>query len=268
MISNPFSIPQLRKEIKSFNVPEYEDDGVRTVTRPLLGPVPEFFNNWFWTDSDRIKIPMFLIDGKTWMSLTPMEMQSAHVPLMCARGVVGTSGLGMGYFALRAAQKPNVEKVYAYEIDPRVIRYFNECYHDREGFDKVHIVEGDVRECRGNTYDSFFMDPYLIMLPDEALSDARMFTSHNSVGRYHFWGQEKCYLHLFFDPYASDEDKQQLVMCWPDEIRWLVHVWFNQVRTVNKKRRHIYGLYDDMPMTDYANEAVQLLSELMDWSAV
>jgi hypothetical protein len=261
-MDNPYSITELRGEINDFAVPDYEHEGVRTYNALLRGVVPEFFNEWIWNPKHGLNIPMFQIDGKTWMSLTPMEIQSAFVPIMCANGVVGTSGLGLGYFALRAAAKPEVDRVYAYEIDPRVIRYFNECYHDREGFDKIHIIEGDVRNCKGNEYDFFFMDTYLTMLPDETLTDAREFTQRNSVKRYHFWGQEKCYLHLFMDQYATDDDKTEQLMSWPQEIRHLVAMWFHQQRTVDKRRVTIYGLYDEFPMDDYARDAVELLTEV------
>jgi spermidine synthase len=139
-------------------------------------------------------VPVLTIDGNVWMSLTPMEIQSAHVPLSLSEGRVGTSGLGLGYFTLLAAESESVESVTVFEINDQIIEYFTESFKDRECFDKIEIVKGDVRETmKGYTFDTFFADHYQNLLDEEIPEDIRLLTKNNKIECYRFWGQELAY---------------------------------------------------------------------------
>jgi hypothetical protein len=190
---DPFDVGDLRSEIAWMSVPSYDKDDIRIIHRELQGPLEEYFNKWFWLGE--LTVPILKIDGLIWMSLTPMEIQSAWAPLLLAEGIVGTGGLGMGYFALKAAQDDDVAEVHVYEQDERIITYFTDSYSDRDNYDKITIHHMDVRKLKGGVFDTFFMDIYQTMLPDEVIEDSERFLRHNTAGSYRFWGQEKVALH-------------------------------------------------------------------------
>ena len=80
---------------------------------PLLG----FF-------SETYAYPAVLEAGREWMTVTPNEIETMRGPLADAKGRVCAFGLGLGYFALLAAQKPEVSRVTVVERDPDVIALF------------------------------------------------------------------------------------------------------------------------------------------------
>jgi hypothetical protein len=114
----------LQQEIDYYMPEPFELDGLEVILKPIEGFVrfDEYFNKQCRTEGP--DIPMLIMDGQIWMSLTWMEVQSLWVPIKRAHGRVVTAGLGMGYAVLRMAEKENVSEVVVYEIDPRVIKFF------------------------------------------------------------------------------------------------------------------------------------------------
>lgn len=194
-----FEIDFTRAAIEWYGAPkEYEKGGVRLRHHNLNGRCDHYFHKAF--EIGEITAPVLTIDRETWMSLTPMEIQSAVVPIDLAEGRVGTGGLGMGYFALAAAQKEEVSEVIVFERNPEVIRYFTDTFSGRLGFDKIRIVQGDMRElCRDYEFDLLFVDIYKDMLETSILKDIELFTDMNSIDTYRFWGQELVYFHAAID---------------------------------------------------------------------
>lgn len=194
-VFNPFSTEYLEQEIQFYAPKEYEKNGIRCVLKPIEGfnRIDEFFNKGFWSSGP--DIPMLLIDGVIWMSLTWQEVQSQWVPIRRATGRVLIGGLGMGYVALRIAAKPDVEKVVVYEIDERVIEFFKATKGNREEVKKIEIVKDDIRKAEGK-FDFAFIDTYPTLLDNRTLSDVEFFMANNrlQVSGWHFWGQELAYL--------------------------------------------------------------------------
>lgn len=60
------------------------------------------------------------------MSLVMSEIESMEEPLRLARGKVITYGLGLGYYAFMAAQKETVDSVTIVEMNPSIIKIFND----------------------------------------------------------------------------------------------------------------------------------------------
>lgn len=187
---NRFDDDYSQQEIDWYGLKDYNKNGVKIVTRNLRGRADEYFNKRFWIGE--ISAPTFYINNCVWMSLTPMEIQSAAIAIERAWGYVGTGGLGMGYFALKCAEKDSVSEVKVWEINRNVIDFFNESFKDRKGFEKIKVIEGDVREMKNEQFSFFYMDIYASMLGNEVLEDIDNFWKHgNDAGQYHFWGQEK-----------------------------------------------------------------------------
>ncbi|MBO4277916.1 MAG: hypothetical protein J5925_05930 [Clostridia bacterium] len=70
------------------------------------------------------RYPGVLQNGREWMTLLPNEIITQRVPVKKARGRVLTYGLGLGYFAFSAANKPQVDSVTVVERDESVIELF------------------------------------------------------------------------------------------------------------------------------------------------
>lgn len=198
---NPFTDGFTAQEIGFYNLDKtYDAGGVRVEMVDPGGRLDDYLNK-NWRIQQGWKVPAMWIDGRVWMSLTPMEIQSAYVPITLAGGVVGTAGLGLGYFPLRAASSPDVEEVHVYELNPKVIRFFMEAFKDRPEMEKIRIHEGDVRKealyskkTKGPSFDFFWMDVYRTLLPDEVIDDIRLFEKSGSFDVYRFWGQERVVL--------------------------------------------------------------------------
>ena len=94
--------------------------------------------------AEPFSFPSVLQDGREWMSIKPSEIESSQAAVDGAFGRVVTFGLGLGYFAFMASEKPEVESVTVMELDPAVIALFNE--HLLPQFphrDKITVVQAD-----------------------------------------------------------------------------------------------------------------------------
>lgn len=70
--------------------------------------------------------PAVLEDGREWMTVTPNEIATMEEAVRRAHGHVVAMGLGLGYFAFRASEKPEVTRVTVVERDPNAIALFEE----------------------------------------------------------------------------------------------------------------------------------------------
>ncbi len=196
--SNPFKDKFMRQEIRFMGLqekqkPQTSMEGIEIIHRKITGRCDDYLNKNY--RAEPMVCPVFFIDHKLWMSLTPMEVESNYLAWMCAEGDVGMGGLGIGYTALRAANKDEVTKVIVFEEDERVVALFKSQYVDRPELAKIEFVIGDARETmKDYVFDFVYMDIYQIMLPEEALTDIELFRSQNKIKRYKFWGQEKIVL--------------------------------------------------------------------------
>lgn len=219
---NAFTDDYVKAQVAWYGAPkELEHVGntkVHIINRALMGRVDDYLNVQFRIDKDMV-VPIFTIDGATWMSLTPMEIQSAALPIYQAWGSVATSGLGMGYFALQAARNDKVDFVDVYERDAAVIEVFDKLHGSRWEYEKINIIHGDVRELMMNKeYDFVFMDTYKSMLDEEALTDIALFNDNNDIEEYCFWGQEKLMLEAW---------QQGLITVGhlPYAVRYFIWMW-------------------------------------------
>src|SRR5579871_2372082 len=200
LTANPFLDKFVKEEVEFYGLPgSYKKGDVIVKQVVPRGNLEDYLNkNW---RISKFSVPSIWIGGELWMSLTFMEIQSAYVPLALAEGVVGTAGLGLGYWALRAASSEEVDQVHVYEIDPQVIRFFVDTFKNRPEMEKIVIHEGDVRKlarynqkAKGPRFDLFFMDVYKTLLPQTVIEDIRLFSDDMVVDEYRFWGQERVYL--------------------------------------------------------------------------
>ena len=93
---------------------------------------------------ERFSFPAVLQKGREWMTLMPNETATLENAVKNSFGNVVTYGLGLGYFAYRAACKAEVQSVTVVEKDKNVISLFTE--HILPLFpckDKITVIEAD-----------------------------------------------------------------------------------------------------------------------------
>jgi hypothetical protein len=208
LLANPFTNKFVEEEVAFYGLPKpYKKDGVEVPLVHPGGQLDDYLNRNWRIFPKEFKVPALAVDKKLWMSLTPMEIQSLYVPIALAHGVVGTAGLGLGYFALRAAGMDEVEEVQVFEREPRVVDFFMASFGDRPEMEKIKIVVGDARKemlwkPSKRAFDYVFMDVYQTMLPDAVVDDILLFNKKGAVEEYRFWGQERVVL----DAHMAEED--------------------------------------------------------------
>ena len=83
-------------------------------------------------------------DDITWMSTDPNEINTMRDSINEASGDVLTFGLGLGYFPIMCAIKPNVSSVTIIEKDPKIIDIFRKHILPLFEFkDKIQFIQAD-----------------------------------------------------------------------------------------------------------------------------
>ena len=137
----------------------------------------------FFTESFRF--PAILEDGNEWMTLTPVDLDTCEEAIAAARGKVVTFGLGLGYYAYMAAQKPEVESVTVVELSSDVIRLFNtHILPQIPNKDKIHIINKDAfiyakEDMPEEHFDVAFVDTWR-----DASDGAPMYEKMKSLEKY------------------------------------------------------------------------------------
>lgn len=134
-------------------------------------------------------------DGETWMSISPMELESQAIGVQHARGHVAVFGLGMGWAAAASALRESVTQVTVVERDPDVIALH--CDLDLFGRlpggagKKVRIVPGDALEWRPDaSVDILMADIWLPLVSDGRVEEVRRMQANVAADTVYFWGQE------------------------------------------------------------------------------
>ena len=94
--------------------------------------------------TEKYPFPAVLENGREWMTLQPNEMVTTWPAIKEAKGRVLTYGLGLGYFAYHAAEKPEVESVTVVDLSADVIDLFQK--HILPQFphkEKIRLVHSD-----------------------------------------------------------------------------------------------------------------------------
>lgn len=146
--------------------------------------------------------PAMLENGREWMTLLPNETVTTAPAIEAAAGRVLTYGLGLGYFAYHAAEKPNVTSVTVVDVSPDVIDLFKNRLLPRFPHkEKITLVCDDAfhfaETKMANSFDFVFADIwhdagdgrdlYLKMLP---------WRTRFPATRFAFWLEDtlRCYL--------------------------------------------------------------------------
>ncbi len=113
---------------------------------------------------ERFSFPSVTENGVEWMTVTPNEAETMRAVIAEAHGQVLTYGLGLGYFAFHASQKPEVLSVTVIERDPDLIGLFRDCILPQfPNRDKITVLNADAfafteQDMKPGAFDFAFVD--------------------------------------------------------------------------------------------------------------
>ncbi|MCR9219386.1 MAG: hypothetical protein NXI21_04090 [Alphaproteobacteria bacterium] len=128
----------------------------------------------------------------TWMSLTPMEVESLLPGIDAAAGRVVVGGMGLALAGYAVAMKETVERVTIVELDPQVAA-LAEAFAgiaDWPCRDKVEIVVRDLADHRDPSADFLFVDVWPNYRMDAMVPDMQAFHRAVPAPACFYWGQE------------------------------------------------------------------------------
>lgn len=131
----------------------------------------------------------------TWMSMSPVEIESQEIGIRLASGHVAIFGMGMGWAAAATAMEPQVTAVTIVERDPDVLALHQELdvfsQLPPEARAKIRIVECDALDWKPDTpVDTLVPDIWLYLVSDGRVAEVRQMQSNVQAGKIYFWGQE------------------------------------------------------------------------------
>jgi hypothetical protein len=136
-------------------------------------------------------------DGQmeTWMSTTPMELESQELGCLAASGHVVVMGMGMGWAVANTALNPAVTRVTVVEYDPTVLAIIRELgvleQLPAEAQAKIQIVQGDAYDYRPDQpVDLLMPDIWLPLMNDTRLAEVGQMAANCQPKQIYFWGQE------------------------------------------------------------------------------
>ena len=186
----------------------FENDLFRPVYRPMRGDrwrldvTPMCMAPGYWSGPQLVTDMAALLrvedEGKsirTWMSMTPMEIESQELGCRAAFGHTVVMGLGMGWATANAALRPDVPAVTVVEFDPEVIAMIGEIgifgQLPPEAQAKITVVRGDAMTYTPDQpADTLLADIWLPINGDERVEQVRGMLANTGASRVYFWGQE------------------------------------------------------------------------------
>lgn len=94
--------------------------------------------------AEAFSAPVVYENEREWMTVTPSEINTMTADIRAVSGKVAVFGLGLGYYAFMASEKPEIREVTVIERDANVIALFRE--HILPQFPngrKIRLIEAD-----------------------------------------------------------------------------------------------------------------------------
>lgn len=132
---------------------------------------------------------------ETWMSLSPLEVESQELGCRYARGYTVVMGLGMGWVPVNIALSAGVDRVTVVERDPEVIDLIGKSGALDElpthALNKLQIVEADALDWRPTEpVDFLYADIWRDLAEPQALDEVRCMHQNVRADAIYYWGQE------------------------------------------------------------------------------
>ncbi|WP_445682331.1 hypothetical protein [Radicibacter daui] len=154
------------------------------------------FAGGYWSDAVLVRNMAGLIrDGSTWMSMTPMEIESQEIGVRLSRGDVVILGMGMGWAAAVTALRDEVSSVTVVELDADVLALHEELdifsQLPEAARRKISIVHGSAFSYRPTGPVDFLMaDIWLPLRGDNRVDEVKRMQENIGAQAIYFWGQE------------------------------------------------------------------------------
>lgn len=146
-----------------------------------------------------------LRDGETWMSVTPLEIESHLLAQASAKGNVVVAGLGLGVIAYSLLQKAAVKKLTVLEYDGELIKHFDtilgedakQQWNSALASGRLQVIECDCKQPISSAtkqaigrVDYLWVDIWKILGTPEALHDTRFLCKQLKARMCDYWGME------------------------------------------------------------------------------
>jgi hypothetical protein len=136
-----------------------------------------------------------LRDGETWMSISPLEIESEEIGIRSARGHVLILGLGLGWAAAATACLDAVTRVTVVERDPEVIALHKslDIFSQLEppARAKLEMIEADAFDyVPGQPVDLMIPDIWQPLVGGDRVAEVRRMQANVRARSVYFWGQE------------------------------------------------------------------------------
>ena len=140
-------------------------------------------------------VPILLRGRDSWMSITPLDIESQEIGIRLARGHVLIFGLGMGWAAAATAVNPAVTAVTVVEKDKEVLALHHAldpfAQLPEEARAKLRLIEGDALGfVPERPVDLLMPDIWLPLVGDGRLDEVRSMQANVAAAAVYFWGQE------------------------------------------------------------------------------
>jgi hypothetical protein len=181
---------------------------------PFMGPLfipsyrPATYGRWevviggvgfapgYWSGPSLVSgMAALLRDGETWMSISPLEIESEEIGIRAASGHVLIFGLGLGWAAAATACLPAATRVTVVERDREVIALHQAldifAQLEPEARAKLDIVEGDAfAYLPSASVDLIIADIWQPLVGGDRVSEVRRMQANVRARSVYFWGQE------------------------------------------------------------------------------
>lgn len=184
------------------STPVYRPDLIADLYRPMrhgdwkLHRGGTVLTRGYWSPPQLVPDIVTLLRGsETWMSITPMEIESQEIGVAHAHGHVVIFGLGLGWSTAASALRSDVEHVTVVERDPDVIVLHAAldlfaALPDGVG-SKVRVVAGDAYTWRPDEpVDLLMADIWLPLVSGDRVGEVRRMHDNVGASALYFWGQE------------------------------------------------------------------------------
>lgn len=154
----------------------------------------------YWSETQLVvgMAGLIRVDGdsrETWMSMTPMEIESQEIGCRAATGHTVVMGMGMGWAAANAALRPEVTAVTVVELDPEVIGLvadtgiFEQLPPDVAA--KIRVENADALSyVPERPADTLLADIWRPLNGDGRVEQVRRMHANTGAARVYYWGQE------------------------------------------------------------------------------
>lgn len=133
--------------------------------------------------------------GKTWMSMTPMELESQEIGVRLAEGDVVIFGMGLGWVTAVTALREEVRSVTVVELDAEVLDLHRQLdvfsQLPAEARAKIRVEQGDAYSWTPDQpVDLLMPDIWLPLVSDGRVEEVRRMQVNVQARSVYFWGQE------------------------------------------------------------------------------